>query len=618
MGIPAGGEGASIDGYNAGPMRTVRSSSGHDPVGTTPESPRARTLSFGRLPEELAAAAVYVAAAIALTLPAWAHPLSSTIGDPGDSDKFMGFLAWFPFAVTHGHNPLHMTWIDLPTGINAMWDTTMPFAAFLVWPVRALLGIVAAYNALLLGALALNGLCTFLWLRRHTRYHLAALVGGLLMVAGPYAAARSYGHLNLVLYFPLPLMFLVLEDIVREPKVRSLRRGMYLGVLAAIQLLCTEEALALAAVALFIALALAAAFAPRQAWRRLLQSGPAVLGVAVGFVVVGGLPLAYQFLGPSVVHGAIQPPDLYVNDLLNFIVPTSATAISLGGPGMLSGPVVPWTGNPIEWNAYIGIPLLLTFGFTMARWWRNRWLLVLGMTALAMIVLSLGPHLHVNGVDHTRFPLPERLLDKLSVFDNILPNRFSLLMDFGLAGVLAVFIDHVLRAADRRHRVVGAAAVVLVAVSLWPGIVPASAAVVPRYFQSGGDVARIPSGTAVLVFPIPYVGPPSTAEPALWQAVADFRFKMVSGASISAGPDGTESFGSTAEPLKCVVDSLQTAGSADACNTPPSAILDQLHSLAVRYVIMGPTPHQAEISAYLTSLTGRSPISDQGVLTWTL
>lgn len=580
--------------------------------------PGSHSSRLGRLPHWVIPAGVYLVAAVALTYPAWADPTNTTIGGGADSLRLMGYLVWFPFAITHGHNPLHLTWIDLPNGINAMWDGTMPFASLVTWPVQALFGVVAAYNALVVAALTLNGLGTYLWLRRHTRHQLAAIGGGLLMLAGPYAAARSYGHLNLILFFPLPVMFLILEDIIREPAVRPVRRGVMFGALTAIQLLCAEEPLALAGVGLVVALAVAAALNLRPALHRAAKMVPAALGAVVGFAVVGGIPLGYQFLGPSVVHGAIEAHDIWVNDLLNFVVPTSATALSLGGPGMISGPTVPWTGSPIEWNGYIGVPLLIVSLFAMARWWRNRWVLVIGITTLAMIVLSLGPHLHVNGVVHTHYPLPERIIDKLSVFENVLPNRFSLIMEFGLAATLAVFIDQVLSAHKRWHRALGAVAVALVAVTLWPSAVPATKVFTPRYFQAGGDVDKIAPETVAFVFPVAYIGTGDTAAPAMWQAVADFRFKMVSAASISATSAGLPSFDSTPEPLRCVVDSLQLTGSADACGTPPAAILDQLHSLGVKLVIMGPTAHADQISAYFTALAGAPPVRDQGVLVWSI
>jgi hypothetical protein len=204
------------------------------------------------------------------------------------------------------------------------------------------------------------------------------------------------------------------------------------------------------------------------------------------------------------------------------------------------------------------------------------------------------------------------------VFDNILPNRFSLLIDLGLAAVLATFVDCVLSARRRFVAISGTALVAAVAVAWWPALVPASHQPIPRYFQGGGDVNRLSVGTAALVFPVPYAGPPETAEPSLWQAAADFRLKLVSVTSISAAPTGAVAFGSTVEPLTCVATSLQLRGTADVCRTTPMAVLSQLRALHVSLVILGPSPHQADIVAYVTALIGSPPQQDQGVLIWSV
>jgi hypothetical protein len=67
-----------------------------------------------------------------------------------------------------------------------------------------------------------------------------------------------------------------------------------------------------------------------------------------------------------------------------------------------------------------------------------------------------------------------------------------------------------------------------------------------------------------------------------------------------------------------VTDALQLAGLTNGCNTPPSAFLAQLHAIRVGYVIVGPTAYLPTISSYFTTLTGHSPISDQGVLIWSV
>jgi hypothetical protein len=148
--------------------------------------------------------------------------------------------------------------------------------------------------------------------------------------------------------------------------------------------------------------------------------------------------------------------------------------------------------------------------------------------------------------------------------------------------------------------------------------VPAAQQPIPRFFQAGGDVNRLSIGTVALVFPVPYAGPPSTAAPSLWQAAADFRLKLVSATSISAAPTGAVAFGSTVEPLTCVATSLQLRGTADLCRTTPMAVLSQLRALGVRLVILAPSPHQADIVAYVTALIGTPPHPDEGVLVWSV
>ena len=65
-----------------------------------------------------------------------------------------------------------------------------------------------------LALLVLDGWCTFLWLRDHVRHAVAAWIGGLMMVLGPFAAARAHGHLNLLFFFPVPLLFIEIERFV--------------------------------------------------------------------------------------------------------------------------------------------------------------------------------------------------------------------------------------------------------------------------------------------------------------------------------------------------------------------------------------------------------------------
>ena len=140
--------------------------------------------------------------------------------------------------------------VNLPSGSNMMWDTTMPLAAVCLWPVTAVSGVIAAWNVGVVAALVLDGWCTLLWSRRHSRHAVAAWMGVLLMVLGPYAAARAHQHLNLLVFFLMPLLLIEVEKFVDSRRRRPLASGARAGLLVAVQSLLCEEIVALEAVAL--------------------------------------------------------------------------------------------------------------------------------------------------------------------------------------------------------------------------------------------------------------------------------------------------------------------------------------------------------------------------------
>src|SRR4029077_3980364 len=93
-------------------------------------------------------------------------------------------------------------------------------------------------------------------------------------------------------------------------------------------------------------------------------------------------PLGFQFFGPQRVFGNVQAPDVYVSDLLAFFLPSN---------------LIHFTGNLAENDAYVGVPLLVLFAAGLVIGWRTPPIRWLGLTALGVALLSLGPHLHVDG-----------------------------------------------------------------------------------------------------------------------------------------------------------------------------------------------------------------------------
>jgi hypothetical protein len=538
--------------------------------------------------------------------------------------KFMEFLGWYPFAISRGINPLLNTYVNLPTGSNMMWDTTVPLVAFVLAPVTALFGVMATWNVAIVSALVLDGYCTYCWLRRHTVHAHAAWLAGLLLVGGPYAFVRTF-QLNLLLFFPVPLLIIEVERVFTEVHANWLRSGLKMGILVAVQVLCGEEVVALCAVALGTALIILAI----SHCVELRTRGPAILqslgGAILAVLLLAGGPLGYQFFGPGRIRGPIQAPDTYVTDVVNFLVPGKYTALV---PGFLAGLSNRWSGGPLENDAYIGIPLLLVVLFVAIRWRRDAWVGIVSLTTLAVAIWSLGGHLHVDGTVYRLPPLPGRVLSWLPVLNNILPARFDLMMDLGLAGLLAVFIDRVVMGSSMawRSRALGLLSFMIICATVAPSApVPAYNPRIPRYFLPGGAVRTFRPGTVALL--VPYGDSEETMAPMLWQAVSGFRLRMVAGAMYTAGRNGSPSLGrslwGTGTTMDCVMQLLQVGATYKVCTSDPvGAVRTGLETLHVRVIIMGPMDYGSDpalappIRRFLTKVAGKPPRRVQGVLVW--
>ncbi len=125
-----------------------------------------------------------------------------------------------------------------------------------------------------------------------------------MMVLGPFAAARAHGHLNLLFFFPMPLLFIEIEKFVESRGRRPLASGARIGLLVAVQLLCCEEFVALAAIVLGTVVVIGLLMdrhAMTSLWARSATAGAMAVVVFVGLTAA---PLPYQFFGPGICAGS--------------------------------------------------------------------------------------------------------------------------------------------------------------------------------------------------------------------------------------------------------------------------------------------------------------------------
>jgi hypothetical protein len=541
---------------------------------------------------------------------AWRHPFSTQVGVFGDADEYTWFLAWVPYAIGHGLNPLGSTFANFPHGINLMWNTSLLLPSFLISPVTLIFGTAFSYNVLATAAPALSTTFAYMAFRRWTA-PVASLAGALVFGFSSYMVAQSVGHLAQTFVMSAPLFLIVLDRLLVVQSSKPWLDGLMLGGLAWAQLVTGEEVLAVEAVAAVIALFVLVAINDRAIF-------PHVRYAARGLVVAGGsflvlsLPfLAYQFFGPNRVQNA-HVKNVYVNDLLNFVVPTNIDRFAPAFALHLSGEFRPQNGS--EQDAYIGIPLLLFIILTLVIARRRRVTWVAFSVAAGIALLSMGPTLHVLG-HTTTFELPDAWVQDLPLLRNLLPDRFASMMFLSAGWLVAIGFDELRRfklpVRASGWALAGVGLVVLFPITSYP------AAASPTYtaFSAGLVCPHPAAGPQLSPRPVALVLPAMDEMGLRWQAESKFCYAMPSATGMTgtnSGDIGHERLmlrvGQPGQPLPVLTAAVRAQAAAD------------IKALDIKEIIVAPEyPYsgvpawdpngQAQLIAWLEGLLGQVPVN---------
>jgi hypothetical protein len=411
----------------------------------------------------------------------------------------------------HGLNPIHTHAIWAPQGQNLAWATSIPGLAFPFAPLTWLAGPVISYNVVALLMPALAAWTAFLLCRYLTRSLWASVIGGYLFGFSSYMIGQIEGHLHMTSVFLLPLFALVVIRYV-EHGLDGINLTIRLAPLVALQFaLSTENAFSYT---LALAAAIVITFALVPAARRRLVSlvPPLVAAYALGCVLVS--PLLYYAL-TDFNSGSINEPTTYTTDLLNLFVPTQQMLVGGHAAHRISQH---FPSNDSERDAYLGIPLLLMFGFYAARRWRTAAGRVLLVSFAVALISSFGAWLSVDG--HKVITMPWEHIGYLPLFNNVLPSRLMLFV------LLAVVIAVALWLGSSRSWL-RIALPALAVISLIPNPTAAAfrtSAYVPQFFR-GDDLHRcLAPDETVLIFPQAKHG-----NSMLWQAVSGYPFRLADG-----------------------------------------------------------------------------------------
>ncbi|MGH8979482.1 MAG: hypothetical protein ACRDWE_00470, partial [Acidimicrobiales bacterium] len=302
----------------------------------------------------------------------------------------------------------------------------------------------------------------------------------------------------------------------------------------------------------------------------------------------------------------------------------ATTLERLGGYLGRRGPLPSYVG-PVELGA-AGASLLLA--------WRRAGVWLLAIVGTFAAWCSLGALVSLSPGHVSDAWTPWRVLGAWPLVRDVIPQRFTAVVDLCVALVIGLGIDRAYRLAVRerrgvvRRRLVGWFAAtalgiggVAIAASPWGTYeVPFAtrAVTVPRWYATRAPA--LPGGTVVLSVPFPFPGDGESA-PMVWQAVDGMGFRLAGAYAKVPGRSGRP-IGTHDAPLadEVLASFDETPGRLPASSARRlAAIRTALGTWGVQVVVVSPdVAHERRAVSVLRAAIGRAPHRELGAWVWRL
>lgn len=409
--------------------------------------------------------------ALALMYPVPLAPRNTIIAwTYGDNVQYVYITGWMAQAPLMGQSPFVDPRLNYPADL-ALAVTDIPYLAIvLTAPVGWLGGMVLHYNMLIWLFTWLSGYIVYRWLLHVTGSQIGAVVGGLAFLLTPYRVIHSYGHLQSIATWSIPLFFWGLDVTLRSDTMRWWQRALVMVMVVGLLGSSSQYYLVMSLVLGILYALLTLLPLLRERFTSAVARGiPVAAGTLIG-AMLGALPYLLVFNDRVLIEYDIELTRRWSLDPINFILPYKDHP--LWGAWFYQLRPEPLWG---EKTLYLSIVALVLAGLSFAwrsyphRWQRGVWLAVAGSAA----VLALGTDLHLNNQPvqaENPIWLPAYYLAQLPFVDLMrVWCRFGVIAILFVALLAGVGAAWVVQQFPRHGRLVGGLLCALIITDLMPG-----------------------------------------------------------------------------------------------------------------------------------------------------
>lgn len=376
---------------------------------------------------------------LAVWLPTGVLPLIQHPGSPQldqvsqDPSFYVWTLRWWPYALSHGLNPLYTRLIGPPSGFSLLWITTIPPLSLLAAPLTETAGPIWSFNLLTAIAMPVSAWAAFVFCRRLTRRFWPSLVGGAVFGFSAYEMNHSAaGQLNITFSLLLPLIaYLVVRW--RDEAISARAFILWAGLMMALQFYLFLETFADLTGILVLAVIVGFALAGRS-YRSQVARLAKLLGAAYLVALVLAAPYLY-FAMARVPARFVHTSGLDL-DLASLVIPRENRTFGLHWHWLVVDAKDQLTQS---FAGYVGIPLLALAVALAVLTWSSRLTRFLTVMLAIIIVAALGPTVYVDG--HPHWNVPWGHIWNLPILRSAFPARLILFGFLILAAMTAIFLS---------------------------------------------------------------------------------------------------------------------------------------------------------------------------------